>query len=83
MVINIEKYRKRRVARLMRLARVAQLRGLEREEDLLCVNWNPAFGSIAMSCYQAPQQMSPQMPDEHDELKPAFMNRISTLASQI
>lgn len=83
MVIYMDKYRKARVARLMRLERVAKLRGLWREEELLCVNWNPAFGAIALSCYQTPQELSPQLPDERAEMKPGFMNRVSALASQI
>jgi hypothetical protein len=82
-VINIEKFRKKRVTRLMRLEQVAKLRGLAREEDLLCVNWNPAFGSIAMSCYQTPQELSPDLPDENADLQPAFVIRVHALASQI
>ncbi len=54
-----------------------------REEELLCVNWNPAFSVIAMSCYQTPQELSPQLPEERAEMKPGFMNRVSALASQI
>jgi len=84
-VIYMDKYRKARVARLMRLERVAKLRGLWREEELLCVNWNPAFGAIALSCYQTPQELSPQLPEESAQLHllPAFMPRVSALASQI
>ena len=83
MVIYMDKYRKARVARLMRLEQVAKLRGLWREEELLCVNWNPAFGAIAMSCYQTPQELSPQLPEDSALLQPAFMDRIYALASQI
>ena len=83
MLIYMDNYRKAKVARLMRLARVAKLHGHRQEEELLCVNWNPAFGSIAMSFYQTPQEMSPQMPDEMDEFSPALMDRIYALASQI
>lgn len=52
-------------------------------EALLCANWNPAFGVIALSCYQAPQELSPQLPEESSRLQPAFMSRVSALASQI
>ena len=83
MVIYMDKYRKARVARLMRLARVAKLSGRRHDEELLCVNWNPAFGAIAMSCYQTPQELSPQLPDERAELDSAFMDRVYALASQI
>lgn len=74
MVICLDDYRK---------ARAAKHPGLRREEELLCVNWNPAFGAIALSCYQTPQELSPQLPDEHAEVQPAFMNRVHALASQI
>lgn len=74
MVIYMDDYRK---------AQAVKLPGLRREEELLCVNWNPAFGAIAMSCYQSPQELSPQLPDERAEMKPGFMNRVSALASQI
>ena len=54
-----------------------------RDEELLCVNWNPAFGVIALSCFQTPQELSPQLPEESAPLQPAFMDRIQALASQI
>jgi hypothetical protein len=66
-----------------RKARAVKLPGLCREEELLCVNWNPAFSVIALSCYQTPQELSPQLPDERADMKPGFMNRVSALASQI
>lgn len=74
MVINMDDYRK---------ARTATLPAACVEEELLCVNWNPAFGPIALSCYQTPQELSPQLPDDHVELQPEFLNRIYALASQI
>ena len=76
MVIYLDGYRK---------ARAAKLPAAWREEELLCVNWNPAFGVIAMSCYQTPQELSPQLPEESAQLQllPAFMPRVSALASQI
>ncbi len=74
MVIYLNDYRK---------AQAAKLPVRYREEELLCVNWNPAFGAIALSCYQTPQELSPQLPDERAEMKPGFMNRVSALASQI
>ena len=74
MVIYLDDYRK---------AQAAKLPVRYREEELLCVNWNPAFGAIALSCYQTPQELSPQLPEESAPLEPAFMRRVSALASQI
>lgn len=74
MVIYLDDYRKTRAVKLPALCR---------DEELLCVNWNPAFGAIAMSCYQTPQELSPQLPDDHADVQPDFMNRVYALASQI
>jgi len=74
MLIYLDEYRN---------ARAAKLPGLRRDEELLCVNWNPAFGVIALSCYQTAQELSPELPDERAEVQPAFMNRVYALASQI
>ena len=74
MVIYMDDYRKVQAAKLVVRCR---------EEELLCVNWNPAFSVVALSCYQTPQELSPQLPEERAEMKPGFMNRVSALASQI
>jgi hypothetical protein len=74
MVIYLDNYRK---------ARAALLSALRAEEQLLCVNWNPAFASIALSCYRTPQEMSPALPDDKDLVQPGFMTRVHALASQI
>ena len=74
MVIYLDEYRK---------ARATPLPAFRAEEQRLCVNWNPAFGSIALSCYRTPQEMSPQLPDEQDLVQPGFMTRVAALASQI
>ena len=74
MVIYMDDYRK---------AQTAKLAVHCRDEELLCVNWNPAFGAVALSCYQTPQELSPQLPDENAGLPSAFMTRVSALASQI
>ena len=74
MVIYLDNYRK---------ARATPLPALRAEEQLLCVNWNPAFGSIALSCYRTPQELSPELPDEKDLVQPGFMTRVYALASQI
>jgi hypothetical protein len=75
MVIQLDDYRKARAARLPAL-RVE-------EEELLCVNWNPAFGAIALSCYRTPQELSPELPEENATVQPDFMTRVYALASQI
>lgn len=75
MVIQLNDYRKAKAVRP-----VAQLRV---EEEPLCVNWNPAFSVIALSCYQTPQQLSPQLPEDFAALEPAFIERVYALASQI
>ena len=74
MVIYMDDYRK---------AQTATLPAARVEEELLCVNWNPAFGPIALACYQTEQELSPQLPDDHVELEPEVLNRIYALASQI
>lgn len=74
MVIYMDDYRK---------AQAAQLPAAVSEEQLLCVNWNPAFGPVALSCYQTPQELSPQLPDDHAVVQPEFLNRVYALASQI
>lgn len=73
-VIYLDDYRK---------SRAVMLPGVRREEELLCVNWNPAFGAIAMSCYQTPHELSPALPDELAEIEPAFVNRVYALATQV
>ena len=75
MVIRLSDYRKARTVKP-----AARLHG---EEEPLCVNWNPAFGLIALSCYQRPQELSPQLPEEFAAIDPAFFERVYALASQI
>lgn len=75
MVINLANYRK---------TRAVKQTGARRDEELLCVNWNPAFGVVALSCYQTPQELSPQLPDDFEGIDvPALMDRLHSLASQI
>jgi len=74
MLIYLDDYRK---------AKVVKLPEYRRDEELLCVNWNPAFGVIALSCFQRPQELSPKLPEDLAAVEPAFINRISALASQI
>jgi hypothetical protein len=74
MLIHLDDYRK---------AKAASVTVYGRDEELLCVNWNPAFGVIALSCFQRPQELSPALPADADALQPAFINRVYALASQI
>lgn len=74
MVIYLDDYRK---------ARFAAVPAQRADEELLCVNWNPAFGPIALSSYQTPRELSPALPEEHEMVQPEFMSRVYALASQI
>jgi len=76
MVIYMDDYRK---------AKAAKPAGHRRyDEDLLCVNWNPAVGLVALSCYQTEQEHSPQLPEDFSNIDvAAFLDRVYALASQI
>ena len=75
MVINLNEYR---------AARARKLLARQDEEEQLCVNWNPAFGVVALSWFQRPQELSPQLPDDFEGVDmPAFIERLQSLASQI
>ena len=75
MIINLNEYR---------AARARKQLAQPREDELLCVNWNPAFGIVALSCFKTPQELSPQLPDDFEGIDmPAFIERLQSLASQI
>ena len=75
MVINFNDYRK---------AKAAKAPAARRDDELLCVNWSPAYAVVALSCYQTPQEMSPQLPDEFESIDmTVFMGRLRALSSQI
>ena len=75
MVINLNEFR---------TARAQKLLARQHEEELLCVNWNPAFGVIALSMFKTPQELSPQLPDDFEGVDmPALIERLQSLASQI
>ena len=75
MVINMSDYRK---------AKAAKVAAPRRDGELLCVNWSPAYAVVALSCYQTPQELSPQLPDEFEDIDmTAFMSRLRALSSQI
>jgi len=74
MLIYLDEYRK---------AKAEKVPARRRDEELLCVNWNPAFGVVALTSYRTPQELSPQLPDNLADMEPAMMDRIYALASQI
>ncbi|MGH8678874.1 MAG: hypothetical protein ACREUQ_11035 [Burkholderiales bacterium] len=76
MVIYLDDYRKAKSAKPAEHSRY--------DEELLCVNWNPAVSAVAMSCYQTPQELSPNLPEDFTAVDvPAFLSRVYALASQI
>lgn len=77
MVIFMEDYRKAKAAKRTEPVRRC-------DEELLCVNWNPAAGLIPMSCCQTEQELSPQLPEDFANFDVrGFLERVSALASQI
>jgi hypothetical protein len=50
MLINLDEYRKAKAAVKQPVP--------SRDEELLCVNWNPAFGVVALTCFQSPSTRS-------------------------
>jgi hypothetical protein len=76
MLIHLDDYRK---------AKAAKVAGHQRyDEELLCVNWNPAVRLVALTCFQNPQELSPELPEDFTTADVAgFMNRVYALASQI
>lgn len=67
-----------------RRARGQKVAAQREEEELLCVNWNPAFSVVALSCFKTPQELSPQLPDDFEGIDMRdFVERLQALASQI
>lgn len=76
MVIYMDDYRKAKAAPRPEHGRY--------DEELLCVNWNPAIGVMAMSCYQTEQELSPQLPEDLASVDvKAFLERVYALATQV
>jgi len=75
-IIYMDDYRKAKALKLPARHRY--------DEELMCVNWNPAIGVIAMSCYQTAQEFSPELPEDLATVDvDAFLDRVYALASQI
>lgn len=76
MLIYLDDYRRAKSAKPVEYGRY--------DEELLCVNWNPAVSVIAQSSYQRPQELSPALPEDFTAVDvQAFMDRVYALASQI
>ena len=78
MLIDLDSYRRARAARAAAEAEACE------EAELQCVNWNPAVRLVALSCYQRPRELSPELPEDFSTVDMrAFMDRIHALATQI
>jgi len=76
MVIYLESYRKAKA--------VSKALAYCHEEERMCVNSNPAVRAFAMSCYQTPEELSPDLPDDSSPIDPdAFLDRAYALATQV
>jgi len=54
------------------------------DEDVLCVNWNPALQVMATACYQTPRELSPPLPESFSDVDiDAFLDRVYALATQV
>ena len=75
MVIYLDDYRR---------AKAPQIQYGRCDEELLCVNWNPAVSVVARSSYQTAQELSPELPEDFQAVDmKGFMSRVHTLATQI
>jgi len=76
MVIYMDDYRKAQDMNVTRHGRY--------DEELLCVNWNPALRVLAMSCHQTTEELSPQLPENFSNIDAeAFLDRVYALATQV
>lgn len=75
MIISMEEYRK---AKALNVAAAVRY-----DDEVLCVNWNPAVGAIAKASFQTPAELSPPMPREHAPLDREFLDRVYALATQV
>ncbi len=76
MVIYMDDYRKAQDVKIAKQERY--------DEELLCVNWNPALRVLAMSCYQTAKELSPQLPENFSNIDAeAFLDRVYALATQV
>ena len=77
MIISLDEYRKAKEAKRAGKAQ-------RYDEELLCVNWNPAVSLMAMTCFQTERELSPELPEDFSKIDAgAFLDRVYALASQI
>ena len=77
MIISLDEYRKAKEAKRAGKAQ-------RHDEELLCVNWNPAVSLMAMTCFQTERELSPELPEDFSKIDAgAFLDRVYALASQI
>jgi len=77
MVIFLDHYRKAQATKRVGAAN-------RYDEELLCVNWNPAVSLIALSYFQTEQELSPQLPEDFSTIDAGvFLDRVYALAGQI
>ncbi len=76
MVIYLDDYRKAKAAK--RPERSCY------DEELLCVNWNPAVNLLAGLCFRNERELSPQLPKDLSTIDAGdFLERVYALAGQI
>lgn len=78
MVISLDEFRrqKEKVNAMQTQARY--------DDDLLCVNWNPAVAAVAAMSYQRRDELSPDLPDDFSTIDVTeLMLRVRALATQI
>ena len=76
MVIYMDDYRKAQESRVDQRRRY--------NDELMCVNWNPAISVMATSCYQTAEELSPQLPEDFSTIDAAaFLDRVYALATQV
>lgn len=76
MVIYMDDYRKAQESRVDQHRRY--------DDELLCVNWNPAISMIATSGYQTAEELGPQLPEDFSTIDAAaFLDRVYALATQV
>jgi hypothetical protein len=76
MVVYLDDYRKAKAAQPVEYGRY--------DEELLCVNWNPAVSVVALTFYQSAAELSPALPEDFTAVDMhSFMTRVSALASHI
>ena len=54
------------------------------DDEVLCVNWNPAIHGLAASWYQTSGELSPELPEDLSTMDvDAFLSRVYALATQV